>query len=167
MPNLATRPESVLDAIRTLNNSVHSHPELANRMAHGHAFYVLEDEERPPLFGFSKFIGYDGLRPEEYLRESENLNGRDTEKILAQWFEEVRYGTRAYRELLRQLSAWLAEFGKRPREGGSQKVRLMVLRPEYREANSRGEEDRRLLELMLAVADLLPVNQRLELRAVL
>jgi hypothetical protein len=43
----------------------------------------------------------------------------------------------------------------------------MVLRPEYRKTNSQTDEDRRLLELMLAVADLLPAKQRLELRAAL
>lgn len=166
MPNLVTRLDSALDAIRTLNENLHQHPELADRLGQAHAFYVLDDGDKP-LFGFSKFVGYEGLTPEGYLRDYKSLDGRNTEHALSKWFEELRFGTPAYEELFEQLTDWLAEFGKRPRGGDSQKVRLMVLRPEYRKANSQTDEDRRLLELMLAVADLLPAKQRLELRAAL
>ncbi len=107
------------------------------------------------------------LDPRGYLRDYKSLDGRNTEHALSKWFEELRFGTPAYEELFEQLTDWLSEFGKRPRGGDSQKVRLMVLRPEYRKANSQTDEDRRLLELMLAVADLLPAKQRLELRAAL
>jgi len=166
MPNLVTKLDSALSAIGTLNASLHDHPELADRLGQAHAFYVLENEEKP-LFGFSKFVGYDGLTPEDYLRDYKALDGRNTEHALSRWFEELRFGTPAYEELFEQLTEWLAEFGKRPRGGKSQKVRLMVLRPEYRETTASNGDDRRLLELMLAVADLLPANQRLELRAAL
>ena len=166
MPNLVNNLDSALNAIRTLNENLHDHPELADRLGQAHAFYVLEDGGEP-LFGFSKFVGYDGLTPEAYLRDYKSLDGRNTEHALSKWFEELRYGTPAYEELYEQLTEWLAEFGKRPRGGESQKVRLMVLRPEFRKATSQTDEDRRLLELMLAVADLLPANQRLELRAAL
>ncbi|KZE33145.1 hypothetical protein IMF23_04570 [Chelatococcus daeguensis] len=166
MPNLVTRLDSALDAIRALNENLHQHPELADRLGQAHAFYVLEDGDKP-LFGFSKFVGYEGLTAEGYLRDYKSLDGRNTEHALSKWFEELRFGTPAYEELFEQLTDWLSEFGKRPRGGDSQKVRLMVLRPEYRETNSQTDEDRRLLELMLAVADLLPAKQRLELRAAL
>lgn len=166
MPNLANKVDSALDAIRTLNENLHDHPELADRLGQAHAFYVLEDGGKP-LFGFSKFVGYEGLTPEAYLRDYKSLDGRNTEHALSKWFEELRFGTPAYEELFEQLTDWLAEFGKRPRGGESQKVRLMVLRPEFRRSTSHTDEDRRLLELMLAVADMLPANQRLELRAAL
>ena len=48
-----------------------------------------------------------------------------------------------------------------------QKVRLMVVRSEFRLVDSLGGEDRKLLDLMIAVADLLPLKQRHELRAAL
>lgn len=166
MPNLVTSLDSALAAIKTLNGSLHEHPELAARLGQAHAFYVLEAEDGPS-FGFSKFVGYDGLTPDEYLRNYKTLDGRDTEHALSKWFEELRFGSPAYEDLLQELSEWLATFGKRPRGGESQKVRLMVVRPEFREAASDKGEDRRLLQLMLAVADMLPINQRLELRAAL
>lgn len=166
MPNLVTSLDSALAAIKTLNGSLHEYPELADRLGQAHAFYVLEDDEGPS-FGFSKFVGYEGLTPDDYLRDYKSLDGRNTEHALSKWFEELRFGSPAYEDLFKQLSEWLGTFGKRPRGGEAQKVRLMVVRPEFREAASREGEDRRLLHLMLAVADLLPANQRLELRAAL
>jgi len=166
MPNLVNKLDSALDAIRKLNENLHEYPELADRLGQAHAFYVLEDGGKP-LFGFSKFVGYEGLTPEAYLRDYKSLDGRNTEHALSKWFEELRFGTPAYEELFTQLTDWLAEFGKCPRGGASQKVRLMVLRPEFRKSTSKADEDRRLLDLLLAVADLLPANQRLELRAAL
>lgn len=166
MPNLVTNPGSTLEAIKTLNVSLPEYPELADRLGQAHAFYVLE-EEGGPLFGFSKFVGYEGLTPDDYLRDYKSLDGRNTEHALSKWFDELRFGSPAYEDLFEKLTIWLAEFGKRPRGGDAQKVRLMVLRSEFREPTSSAEEDRRLLELMLAVADILPANQRHELRAAL
>jgi hypothetical protein len=166
MPNLVTSLDSALEAIRTLNGSLHECPELADRLGQAHAFYVLEDSNGP-RFGFSKFVGYEGLTPDDYLRDYKSLDGRNTEHALSKWFEELRLGSPAYEDLFQQLSDWLGKFGKRPRGGEAQKVRLMVVRPEFRDQASDEGEDRRLLELLLAVANLLPANQRHELRAAL
>lgn len=164
---LAQSLESVLAAIRRLNAELDNHPELADRLGLAHAFYVLEREGEPPLFGFSKFVGYEKLSAQQYLTNYAELDGRNTEHALKPWFDEVRPGTPEYSRLYSELEAWLGQYGKRPRGGESQKVRIMVARPELREAPSGTSEDRRLLELLLAVSDLLPVTQRHELRAAL
>jgi len=167
MRNLVCDLQSVLASIVRLNNSLPNHPELAERLGQAHAFYVLEKDDGEPLFGFSKFVGYDTLSPEEYLSEYKSLDGRNTEHALAKWFEELRYGSPVYEALFEKLAEWMAQYGKRPREGETQKVRLMVIRPEYRNVSSSRDEDRRLLDLMIAVADMLPLKQRHELRAAL
>ena len=164
---LAQSLDSVLAAIRQLNADLDSHPALADRLGLAHAFYVLEPDGGSPLFGFSKFVGYEKLSAEQYLNNYGELNGRNTEHALKPWFDEVRPSTPEYARLYSELEAWLEQYGKRPRGGEAQKVRIMVVRPELREARSGKSEDRRLLELMLAVADLLPVTQRHELRAAL
>ena len=128
---------------------------------------MLEQEHGKPLFGFSKFVGYDGLSPEEYLNDYKSLDGRNTEIALEKWFEELRYGSPAYVKLFKQLTEWLEHYGKRPRSGETQKVRLMVVRPEFRDVDPSKGEDRRLLDLMITVADMLPHSQRHELRAAL
>lgn len=167
MPNLVTSLNSALASIVRLNESLPDQPELAERLGQAHAFYVLEQEHGKRLFGFSKFVGYDGLSPEEYLNDYKSLDGRNTEHALAKWFEELRHGSPAYETLFEQLTDWLAQYRKRPRGGEKQKVRLMVVRPEFREVNPSKGEDRRLLDLMIAVADMLPHSQRHELRAAL
>ncbi|MBB3862643.1 hypothetical protein GGQ88_003945 [Novosphingobium hassiacum] len=167
MMKLVQNLESVLDAIRCLNVELESHSALADRLGLAHAFYVLERDGEGPLFGFSKFVGYEKLSAEQYLNNYGKLDGRNTENALRPWFDEVRPSTPEYARLYSELEAWLNQYGKRPRGGKAQKVRIMVVRPELREARRGTTEDRRLLELMLAVADLLPVRQRHELRAAL
>ena len=164
---LAQSRDSGLDAIRRLNAELDSHPELADRLGLAHAFYVLERESEPPLFGFSKFVGYEKLSAEQYLNNYAELDGRNTEHALKPWFDEVRPSTPEYARLYSELEAWLNQYGKRPRGGEAQKVRIMVVRPEFREAQPGETDDRRLLELLIAVSDLLPVTQRHELRAAL
>ena len=165
MQNLVSSLDQALNAIRVLNVSLPSNPDLADRLGQAHAFYVLEENAKPALFGFSKFVGYEGLTPAAYLRNYKQLDGRNTEHALSKWFEELRHGSPAYGKLFNELASWMAQFGKRPREGKRQKVRLMVVRQEFRDPESANNGDRRLLELMLAVADMLPIEQRHELRS--
>ena len=167
MTELVRDLESALEAIRNLNGSLPAYPDLAARLGQAHAFYILEQEGHEPLFGFSKFVGYQGLTAEDYLENYKNLNGRNTEQALASWFEELRYASPAYNAMLEKLRALLAQFGKKPREGRDQKVRLLVVRPEYRKCAGEKAEDRRILDLLIAVADFLPAEQRLQLRAAL
>lgn len=167
MKNLVRNLDSAKAAIVRLNECLPEHPELADRLGQAHAFYVLEQDKGKALFGFSKFVGYEDLSAEDYLRDYKALDGRNTEHALGKWFEEVRQGTPAYRAWSGQLADWLAGYGKKPRGGKTQQVRIMVVRPEFRDAGAARGEDRRVLDLMLAVADTLPTNQRHELRAAL
>ncbi len=167
MPNLVTTATDALNAIKKLNDSLPNYPDLAQRLGQAHAYYIFEQENGEPLFGFSKFVGYEGLTPEQYLSDYKSLDGRNTEHALSPWFFELNPDTQDYQKYYEKLTCWLAGFGKRPRGGEKQKTRLMKLLPEFSEANRDETEDRKLLDLMIAVADLLPANQRYELRAVL
>ena len=166
MRKLVNSIDAALSGIELLNRELPNYPGLANRLGQAHAFYVQEQDGRGPMFGFSKFVGYDSLPAPEYLRDYKKLDGRNTEHALKPWFEEVTPGTSDYKRLFDKLSDWLASYGKKPRGGSQQRVRIMVVRPELRKASSPSE-DRRLLDLLVAVADLLPTNQRLQLRSAL
>ena len=161
-----TNLEQVLENIDVLNRSVANNPELAGRLGEAHAYYAVGESHDGARFGFSKFIDYAGQTDRRYLGQYKEMDGRNTEFALKPWFEELRYGTSAYKVLLDQLGSWLSGFGKKPSEGGQQKLRLMVLKPEFREQVSTGAE-RKLLDLLIAVADMLPLDQRHQLRAVL
>ena len=164
MQKLASNLANVLTSIKRLNDSLPNYPDLADRLGHAHAFYVFEQEDDKPLFGFSKFVGYDSLTPEQYLTDYKSLDGRNTEQVLSRWFEELRHGSPTYEARFEQLSNWMAQFGKRPRSGGKQQVRLMTVRPEFQQKVNPKIEDRRLLDLLMAVADTLSTNQRHILR---
>lgn len=167
MSKLVASVGEALAGIRKLNASVNEHPELAERLGQAHAYYVLEEPDGGRLFGFSKFVGYQDMTAERYLQDYKELDGRNTEFALSRWFEEVRPGSPPYVALHAKLSDWLAEYGKRPRGGKDQQVRLMVLRQEFRDPHQGASEDRKLLDLLIAVADTLPAHQRHELRAAL
>lgn len=163
--------DDVVASMEQFQSDLPLYPDLAGRLGQAHAFYVVPDNDGNNRFGFSKFIGYRGLTAETYLNSYKQLNGINTEHALKPWFDEVKPGSLTYDELFEELAEWMAGFGKKPRGGDSQYTRIMVLKPEY---TSQAEEvldgkrdDRRLLNLIVAVADMLPVSQRGELRALL
>jgi len=156
---LVVTAKEAIEGIHGLQRELARSAALADRLGLVHAYYIDDRDPERPVFGFSKWIGYKGLTAESYLENYEALNGRNTEWALREFFDELRPGTPAYRAYHAKLTDWLTLFGKSPRK----KVRLMMLKPECREAKPAGE-DRRLLDLMIAVADLLPTEQRLALR---
>lgn len=156
---LVTTVSQVLNNISTLSLELDNTPELVDRVGLVHTWYIDARDREDPKYGFSKFVGYQGLDAETYLRNYKKLNGRNTEWALRDMCEELRPGSPEYLRYHEALVDWLAGFSKKPRNP----VRLMLLKPEIR--NQPQSEDRRLLELISAAADLLPLDQRHELRS--
>lgn len=155
---LIKNKDQVFANIERLEEALNNSSELVGRLGFVHAWYVDTRDKNLPRFGFSKFIGYKSLDAQSYLENSNELDGRYTEWALKDFFEELRPGSPTYDHYYKALVEWMGGFGKTPR----QTVRLMVLKPDMVE--SPVGEDRRLLELLVAVSDLLPVDQRHELR---
>ena len=156
---LVTKTRQVLKNIETLSSELVEAPELAERLGLVHAWYLDARDPDHPTFGFSKFIGYKNPTAAKYLKKYKELNGRSTEWVLKKFCEELHPKSHQYNVYHDKLTDWLAEFGKTPRNP----VRLMVLKPDLDHIDQT--EDRRLLELLVAVADILPLDQRLELRS--
>lgn len=156
---LITKAQQVFENMANFSRELATSPELADRLGLVHAWYIDTRNTKHPTFGFSKFIGYEGLTAATYLRDYKNLNGRSTEWALKDFCEELHPNSRPYAAYHAQLTDWLAGYGKTPRNP----VRLMVLKapPEH----DTEAQDRRLLDLLAAVADLLPLDQRHELRS--
>jgi hypothetical protein len=157
---LVTNPTEVISAISLLQAELDNSPELASRLGQAHAFYIDDSSVDGPLFGFSKFVGYVGLNADTYLQGAKYRSGTNTEHALSAFFEEIDPGSNLYKTYYDKLTTWLAQYGKSPRKG----VRLMVLKSEYRGEPACEGEDRRLLDLLISVSDLLPTQQRQELR---
>jgi len=157
---LATNPQEVINAINLLQVELDKSPELASRLGQAHAFYIDDSGVDGPLFGFSKFVGYVGLNADTYLQGYKHRSGTNTEHALSAFFEEIDPGSKLYKSYYHKLVAWLGRYGKSPRKG----VRLMALKSEYCGEPVCEGEDRRLLDLLISVSDLLPTQQRQELR---
>ena len=153
-----TKATEALENITRLQEELGKSADLAERLGLVHAWYVDTRDPTKPLFGFSKFVGYQSLDAETYLRDSKELDGRNTEWILKDFFDEVEPNTQRFEDYRNELVHWLAQFGKTPRK----KIRLMVLKPELREKDE--VENRKILELLVAVAADLPAHQRQELK---
>ena len=167
MADIVRSSDDAVAGIKALNSELPKSADLAARLGQAHAFYVIDEDDKEPLFGFSKFVGYQSLTAETYLRDYKELTGINTEHALSQWFDEVPYNSVLYKALFSKLCAWMAEYGKRPRQGNSQKLRLMILKPECRYQYSRPDDRRDLLNLLIAVANQLPSALRMELKATL
>lgn len=150
--------------MKRLSEGLNCSPDLAKHFGFAHTWYVDAQDPEEPIFGFSKFVGYEGVDAATYLNQYRILNRRNTELALKAFCEELEPDSPQFEAYHAKLTEWLAKFGKNPRNP----VRLMVLKSEPQHddgAEDHSAEDRRLLELLVAIADLLPLNQKHELRS--
>ena len=155
MPILATSPRMVCDAIDCFGQEVRRSPRLAGRLAYARAWYASRDTKGRWRFGPSKFVGYERLSAQQYIKLSrKGLDGRRTEAQLRQWFRELDPSTDLHETLASLLSAFLAEYDKTP----SSKMRISILEQDYDElvGDDKGNSSTPMLDLIVAVAQLLP-----------
>ena len=163
MPALAASPRIVLDAINRFEAEVRRSPALASRLAYARALYAYRDEDGQWRFGPSKFVGYEGLRAEQYVALSRTgLDGRRTETQLSQWFTEVPPASELHEELGSLLATLLAEYGKAP----SRKMRISIPNDLHHEllGGGRRAASSAILELIVTVAESLQPSERETLR---
>jgi len=158
---LVSSAAQVRQNIATLENELAKAPELSERFGFVHVWYIDAGIPDEPKFGFSKFIGYEGLDAATYLKNYAEMDGRNTEWAMRDFAHEIKPETPAFRAYMSQLRDWLAGFGKTPRKT----VRLMVLDEAQMDPVETPAEDRRLFDLLLAVAETLPLQQKMELRS--
>jgi len=75
-----------------------------------HWYYIKEID----MFGPNKYIGYKEINTSKYNR-GYGLDGRDTERVLQQWFRQLAKGSGEEMELKRQLEILLGSYGKKLR----------------------------------------------------
>jgi uncharacterized protein (DUF433 family) len=126
---LARSAEDAVANIRAFQAEVSRHPELAKRLGFAHAWYATRDAGKW-VFGPSKFIGYRDNSAKRYLKLSGALgpaDGRRTERLLGEWFQEIDPGTPLGRDLAAALREFLARWGRSPRSP----VRISVLATDF------------------------------------
>ncbi len=111
-----TSLQQVKNNIRRYQIEIASHRPLRDRVAYVRAWYA-EKTADGWTFAPSKFAGYQLSSTADYLAESGNAgqrDGRETERLLAKWYEVVEPHSPLGRELWDALNAFLAGFGQAP-----------------------------------------------------
>jgi hypothetical protein len=156
MSKVASASQTVLDNIKRFTTEVRHSPDLQGRLAYARAWYATKNDQGEWQFGPSKFVGYEDLNAEQYIKSAEQRDGRRTETQLQQWFSVVDPSSELYDQLSSSLFAFLANFGKVP----STKMRINIQKP-----TKQGDSNDDIVELMVAVAKSLPHSQLAKLRS--
>jgi len=99
--------------VRRFEAELDKSPDLAGIMSYGRAWYACRTGRNWSL-GPSKFVGYAANDAKTYLSTHRERDGRLTERILSQWFDEVSSGSPIYEELHSYLRALFAKHDKSP-----------------------------------------------------
>lgn len=132
------------------------------RLGFHRAWYAERDANGAWVFGPSKFIGYKGLDGDSY--NPKQLDGRETERQLDQWYEEVPVRSPLFDELDRELRAFLASHRKAP----SKLFRISVPSGEAAKAGEGAADHTqpsKIAELIIAVGRNLPIAEQKRIKA--
>lgn len=92
-------------------------PRLLERATYARSWYAARDEHGSWRFAPSKFVGYQYATAEDYLADSGasgDRDGRQTERVLAAWFDPVPSESPLAAELQAALQSFLARGGRSP-----------------------------------------------------
>jgi hypothetical protein len=163
MLKIVTTPEQVEANINKFESELKRSPELQARLAYARAWYAYCDADSEWHFGPSKFVGYEGIDAKAYLRLADEIDGRQTEAHLQDWYRVVDKSDALYELVGNRLAAFLAKYGKAP----STKMRINVrsrMASVWRLKKGESDPYDRIVDLMVAVAKSLPKDQFQNLR---
>ena len=111
--SLASASSDAATNVVTYCKELRSNPELQSRVSYVRSWYALRDDAGNWIFGPSKFIGYRDNSTRKYLDlvEKGGVDGRETERVLAKWFQAADPASRLGQELASALRAFLAPYG--------------------------------------------------------
>ena len=163
MSKIVVSPAQAFANILKFEHEVRRSPDLQARLAYARAWYAHKDKNGEWRFGPSKFVGYQEIDAETYLRTAEESDGRRTEAQLRADFKVVDPTTALYQELSSALIAFLAKYGKTP----SMKIRINVARDRRLGTIPVPSEDEAVdaaVNMMVAFAKTLPTEHFKKLR---
>ncbi|PYF06732.1 hypothetical protein C8J30_12414 [Rhodobacter viridis] len=146
-------------AVKNIENFQDEAQKLLHRLSQFRAWYAIKRPDGEWIFAPSKFIGYVDLAANTYSQFEAQMNGRDTEALLQNWFEEEPDNTPTGRELHAKLAQFLGKFGKK--KNSKTRISLIATEPESSDENHL---ELKVVELIDGISKLLSPSARAELR---
>lgn len=112
--DLVTDFRHVAENIKRYQDDLAVNGGLVARMSRHPAWYALRGDNGRWLFGPSKFVGYAGITAKRYLAPYDRRDGRETERVLAEWFQVVELNSVLGRELESQFRDFFSRYSKIP-----------------------------------------------------
>jgi uncharacterized protein (DUF433 family) len=125
---IATRDEALANIARYQREAMNN-PNLLQRASYVRSWYAERDRSGSWLLAPSKFVGYRYATAKAYLADSGasgDRDGRQTERILSEWFSPVPEGSALAAELQTALKSFLGRAGYSPNAA----ARINVQTPE-------------------------------------
>jgi uncharacterized protein (DUF433 family) len=122
-------PQEAADNILRYGSEVHANARLRERAGYVRSWYARKGDSGHWQFAPSKFIGYRNPTAKDYLAGSGKegkRDGRQTERVLSEWFTLLETGSRLERELTAALRQFLSEIEQAP----NARARISVLNSE-------------------------------------
>jgi uncharacterized protein (DUF433 family) len=98
--------------------------ELQAIMSYARSWLAYRDRRGRWRVGPSKFVGYADNTAAAYVRSHRERDGRQTERVLGKWFQELHPGEADFDEATAAVLALVARFGRSP----NKLLRVSVLR---------------------------------------
>lgn len=111
VPRFVSSVDEVISNITSYWRAAGRNARLSERAGYTRSWYAYRDHSGSWQFGPSKFVGYQNANAEKYLSEAGGegeRDGRQTERVLSEWFVPVEPETRLGRELADALRNFLA-----------------------------------------------------------
>lgn len=115
MKRIVSHENEVERNIIAYQHEVEASPDLAGRIRQHPAWYAIRSPEGEWLFGPSKFVGYENMTAEAYMKvaaKGGGGDGRATERVLEKWFDIVPSDSARHRELKSAFDSFAQRFGK-------------------------------------------------------
>jgi 5-methylcytosine-specific restriction protein A len=106
--NLVNSREQVVRNVRSFNEGLEQSNRLREKLPYFRAWYY---DPEPDMVGPSKYIGYQDIDPESFLKEAD-LDGRETEPIMVKWFDRLDEDSPEYRYAYDKVADLVARYGK-------------------------------------------------------
>lgn len=101
-------------SIQKFRSEVEGNLALQRVLGYARAWYAVKDAQGVWTFAPSKFAGYESMTGDIYVKNYKNMNGRETERVLGEWYTFVDSGHPLYSNLNTKLKEFLEQYDKSP-----------------------------------------------------